>query len=215
MRITQEQMNERRKAIIMSAFKLFCEKGIESVSVVEIAKESGVGETTIYRYFENKTTLVLEAFVKLWDMIMRQIEDFAEGYDNYNSLTGYEQISVWIDTFRLLYQNNADFILFSYEAKLYLLRNNVKLDSLQQDILMNPIKGPFLLALEKGKKDGSIPVTEESENVFYAVWGAIRGYIVKIVIYDRLYGEDSPWEKRYPIMKNLILSALKAGWYIS
>lgn len=215
MRITQEQMNERRKAIVMSAFKLFCEKGIESVSMVEIAKESGVGETTIYRYFENKTTLVLEAFVKLWDMIMRQIEDFAEGYDNYNSLTGYEQISVWIDTFRLLYQNNADFILFSYEAKLYLLRNNVKLDSLQQDILMNPIKGPFLLALEKGKKDGSIPVTEESENVFYAVWGAIRGYIVKIVIYDRLYGEDSPWEKRYPIMKNLILSALKAGWYIS
>lgn len=212
MKLTQEEMQERRKTIVMTAFQLFCERGIEDVSLVEIAKAANVGETTIYRYFENKTTLVLEAFIKLWDMIMRQVEQAAEHYDNYYALTGYDQIAVWLDAFQQLYQNKADFILFSYEAKLYLLRHKIKLNSIQQDALMHSIKPPCLAALEKGKADGSIPILEDSENVFYAMWGAIRGYIVKIVIYDSLYGEDSPWESRYQVMKTGILSALRSGW---
>lgn len=212
MKLTQEEMRERRKTIVMTAFQLFCERGIEDVSLVEIAKAANVGETTIYRYFENKTTLVLEAFIKLWDMIMRQVEQAAEHYDNYYALTGYDQIAVWLDAFQQLYQNKADFILFSYEAKLYLLRHKIKLNSIQQDALMHSIKPPCLAALEKGKADGSIPILEDSENVFYAMWGAIRGYIVKIVIYDSLYGEDSPWESRYQVMKTGILSALRSGW---
>lgn len=212
MKLTQEEMQERRKTIVMTAFQLFCERGIEDVSLVEIAKAANVGETTIYRYFENKTTLVLEAFIKLWDMIMRQVEQAAEHYDNYYALTGYDQIAVWLDAFQQLYQNKADFILFSYEAKLYLLRHKIKLNSIQQDALMHSIKPPCLAALEKGKADGSIPILEDSENVFYAMWGAIRGYIVKIVIYDSLYGEDSPWESRYQVMKTGILCALRSGW---
>lgn len=212
MKLTQEEMQERRKTIVMTAFQLFCERGIEDVSLVEIAKAANVGETTIYRYFENKTTLVLEAFIKLWDMIMRQVEQAAEHYDNYYALTGYDQIAVWLDAFQQLYQNKADFILFSYEAKLYLLRHKIKLNSIQQDALMHSIKPPCLAALEKGKADGSIPILEDSENIFYAMWGAIRGYIVKIVIYDSLYGEDSPWESRYHVMKTGILCALRSGW---
>lgn len=212
MKLTQEEMQERRKTIVMTAFKLFCERGIEDVSLIEIARASKVGETTIYRYFENKTTLVLEAFIKLWDMIMTQVEQSAEQHDNYHEMTGYDQIAVWLDAFQQLYQNKADFILFSYEAKLYLLRHKILLNSIQQDALMHSIKPPCLAALEKGKKDGSIPIVEDSEDVFYAMWGAIRGYIVKIVIYNSLYGEDSPWESRYPVMKTGILSALRSGW---
>lgn len=212
MKLSQKEMQERREHIVMTAFRLFCQRGIEGVSLIEVAKQSNVGETTIYRYFENKTTLVLEAFIKLWDMIMFQVEMSAESHSDYDSLSGYDQISVWLDAFRQLYQNNADFILFSYEAKLYLLRHNIRLNSFQQDALMHFIKPPCLAALEKGKADGSIPIKENSEDVFYAMWGAIRGYIVKIVIYDGLYGEDSPWETRYPMIKKGILSSLKAGW---
>lgn len=212
MKLSQTEMQERRKTIVITAFRLFCLRGIDDVSLIEIAKEAGVGETTIYRYFENKTTLVTEAFIKLWDMIMGQIESAAQNYSGYDSLSGYDQISVWLDAFRQLYQNNSDFILFSYEAKLYLLRHKVLLDSFQQDSLMHFIKPPCLAALEKGKADGSIPIKENSEDIFYAMWGAIRGYIVKIVIYDVLYGEDSPWESRYPVIKKGILSSLKSGW---
>lgn len=205
-------MKERRKTIIDTAFRLFCERGIEDVPLAEIAKEAKVGETTIYRYFDNKTTLVLEAFVILWDMIMSKVEQTVENTENYQLLTGFEQMAVWLDSFRQLYINNSDFILFSYEAKLYLLRHKMKLNRFQQDTLMQSIKGPCLAALEKGRKDGSIPVKQDLEDIFYAIWGSIRGYIVKIAIYNELYGEDSPWESRYKIVEEGILTALKDGW---
>lgn len=213
MKITEEEIKERRKKIILTAFHLFCQRGIESVTMIEVAKAAGVGESTIYRYFDNKTTLVLEAFLKLWNLIMSNLEESVESSMNYPEMTGFGQIRLWIESFRQLYLNSSDFILFSYEAKLYLLRHKVKLNQFQQDSLMNGIRGPCLLALEKGMADGTIPIKEQnSEDIFYAVWGSIRGYIVKIVIYGELYGEDSPWESRYKIMEKGILCALSCGW---
>lgn len=212
MKLSENEMQERREKIIMTAFRLFCERGIEAVPLVEVAKEAKVGETTIYRYFENKPALVLEAFVKLWDVIMRHVEKSVESTENYQSLTGYRQIAVWIEGFRQLYINDLDFILFSYEAKIYLLRQKIKLNQFHQDILMHSIKGSCLAAIEKGKADGSIPVKLDSEDVFYAIWGCIRGYIVKIALYGVLYEDNSPWESRYKVMENGILCALHNGW---
>lgn len=212
MKLSEGEIQERRERIILTAFHLFCERGIEDVPLLEIARAAKVGETTIYRYFENKTNLVVEAFVKLWDSIMGHVEKSVESVGNYDSLTGYQQIAAWIESFRQLYLNNADFVLFSYEAKLYLLRHKVRLNRFQQDAMMHAFKGPCIAAVEKGKADGSTPIPQDSEDVFYAIWGSIRGYIVKIVIYNGLYGEDSPWESRYEVMKDGILSALSSGW---
>lgn len=198
----------------MTAFHLFCERGIVDVTLLEIARASHVGETTMYRYFGTKTQLVLEAFVMLWDGIMSSVQENVESQEAYQTLTGYEQISVWLDAFRQLYQNHADFILFSYEAKLYLLRNHIKLNQSQQDVLMHAIKAPCIAALHKGMEDGTIPITDPPEDIFFALWGAVRGYIVKIVVYDALYGENSPWESRYTIMENGVLTALRAGWRV-
>lgn len=212
MRLTEIEMQKRRKTIILAAFQLFCEKGIENVTMAEIAKAAGVGEATIYRYFENKTFLVLQAFVRLWDAIMSKIEESVKNTEAYSMMNGYQQVEQWIDAFQILYQDNSDFILFSYETKLYLLRHEITLDTDHQDTLMSSVRTPCIAAIEKGKKDGSIPVQQDSEDIFYAVWGAIRGYIVKVVIYDKLFGEDSPWESRYSVMKQGILCALSNGW---
>lgn len=213
MKLSQDEMQKRRETIIQTAFNLFCELGIEHVPVSVIAKAAHVGETTIYRYFENKSVLVLETFIKLWDLIMERVVQSVEENGDYHTLTGHQQIGVWLDSFRQLYQNNADFILFSYEAKLYLLRHGMRLNQFQQDVLMQAIKNPCLAALEKGREDGSIPAKQQNnEDLFYAIWGAVRGYIVKIVIYDSLYEGKSPWESRYEVVEQGILVALGAGW---
>lgn len=212
MRLTKQDMKNRRENMIQMAFCLFCDKGIENVSMSEIAKKANVGENTLYRYFSNKGKLVQETFVKFWDTIMRNVESIVENAPDYDSMTGYEQIKVWIEGFRCLYESDKDFVLFSYEAKLFLLRQNIKLDQYQQDMLMQPFRGSCIAALDKGKSDGSILVQENSEDLFYAIWGSIRGYIVKIVIYGELFGEDSPWERRYNIMERGIMSALRSGW---
>ncbi|MCD7992001.1 MAG: TetR/AcrR family transcriptional regulator [Clostridia bacterium] len=212
MRLTEKEIQERRECMILIAFRLFCDRGIENVSMLEIAQKAQVAENTLYRYFGNKEQLVLEAFVKLWDTIMQNVERMVGSIPNYASLTGYGQMQVWIEGFRHLYKIDREFVLFSYEAKLYLLRHNMKLDKFQQDALMQSFRGPCLAALEKGKADGSIPVKESSEDLFYAIWGSIRGYVVKIVIYGKLYEEDNPWESRYKVVERGILSALSSGW---
>lgn len=211
MRISEGEMQVRRKRFIKVAFKLFCKHGIAQVSMEQIAKAAKIGENTIYRYFDNKETLVQEAFFRLWDAIMQKVERGAEGVADYDTLTGYEQVCVWIETFRRLYEENRDFIVFSYEAKLYLLRRNIKLDGVQQDVLMHSFREPCIAALEKGKADGSIAATADSEDMFYALWGSIRGYIVKIVIYGQLFGEESPWESRYDVLERGVLCSLHYG----
>lgn len=211
MRLTEEEMYERRETMIQTAFHLFCERGIENVPLSEIAKKAQVGENTLYRYFDNKETLVQEAFVKLWNTIMQNVEHIVENVPDYDSLNGYAQIEVWIKGFRQLYQADKDFVLFSFEAKLYLLRQNIKPDRFKQDTSMYFFRSSCLAALDKGKADGSIAITENSEDVFYAIWSAVQGFIIEIVIYIELYGECSSWERQYELLETGILNALSSG----
>lgn len=211
MRISEGEMQVRRKRFIKVAFKLFCKHGIAQVSMEQIAKTAQISENTIYRYFDNKETLVQEAFFRLWDTIMQKVERSVEGVADYHALTGYEQVHVWIEAFRRLYEENKEFIVFSYEAKLYLLRRGIKLDGVSRDVLPHSLREPFIAALNKGKEDGSIAATADSEDLFYALWGAIHGYIVKIVIYGQLAGEDSPWESRYDVLERGVLCSLHNG----
>lgn len=212
MRLKEESIKSRKERIIQVSFQLFCEEGIESVKLSEIARKSEVGETTVYRYFGNKENLVLEAFLVLWDTMMSNVDKIVEGTPNYDQLTGYEQIRIWLEGFRYLYEKDGDFVLFSYEAKLYLLRHNIKLDKFSQQMLMHAIQSPCIAALEKGKKDRTIPTEESSEDLFYVIWGTVRGYVTKIVIYDSLYETGNPWKSRYHILEKGILNALSAGW---
>lgn len=212
MKISEEELIERRNTIITTAFQLFCEKGIEKVTLACIAKKSGVGESSVYRYFTNKPLLVLATLNILWLNIENHLENTMNQAPNYHSMTGLQQVGVSLEAFRLLYMNNSDFILFSYEAKLYLQRNGISLTKREYDELMDVLRIPCIASLEKGQKDGSILSNVNKEDLFYAIWGCVRGYIVKIVIYESLCSEENPWTSRYDILKSGILTALATGW---
>lgn len=212
LRITEEERRNRMERIVRTAFQLFCERGIERVTLADVSAAADVGETTIYRYFKNKVQLVLHTMSVLWNEIGHSLNEQAESMEGYEKLCGFEQLKIHLDSCKKLYLENRDYVLFSYEAKLYLVRNHVVLTMDQYDWLMGEVKGPCIAALEKGKKDGSINVKEDSEDLFYAIWGSARGYVVKIVIYGELCGKDSPWQKRYDVMEKGILCALNAGW---
>lgn len=74
----KEPQNVHRKNIATAAEKLFLQKGIESTSMSEIAKEAGYSKATLYVYFQNKEELVgflvLESMQKLYDYISQALE---------------------------------------------------------------------------------------------------------------------------------------------
>jgi len=57
-RMTRE---ERREQILNSALNVFIEKGYNGSTTVDIAKEAGVSEVTLFRYFDSKKQIFIQA----------------------------------------------------------------------------------------------------------------------------------------------------------
>jgi AcrR family transcriptional regulator len=53
-----------REAVLQSAFALLTEKGLDALTIADIAARAGVHETSIYRRWRTKNALVLEASVE-------------------------------------------------------------------------------------------------------------------------------------------------------
>ena len=56
----------KRKRIMETGFNIFSERGIEAVTMPEVAEASGVSRVTLYRYFPTKLDLVLAIGVDTW-----------------------------------------------------------------------------------------------------------------------------------------------------
>jgi AcrR family transcriptional regulator len=57
--IREIKKKKTRQAIMNAAIKLFSEKGFDNTSVIELAREAGVGKSTIYGYFHTKNEIFL------------------------------------------------------------------------------------------------------------------------------------------------------------
>lgn len=53
---------ERRKAIVRSAYAVLTERGYDATSISDIARHAGVGQGTVYRYFDSKRELLDHVF---------------------------------------------------------------------------------------------------------------------------------------------------------
>ena len=57
-RISKE---ERREQILESALNIFIDKGYNGATTVDISKEAGISEVTLFRYFDSKKQIFMEA----------------------------------------------------------------------------------------------------------------------------------------------------------
>lgn len=61
----QEQKDQRREDILSAAEELFLEKGLENVSMKEIAEKAHISKMTLYRYFASRDPIAIEIAVKM------------------------------------------------------------------------------------------------------------------------------------------------------
>ncbi|SRR6266567_1727401 len=57
---------EAQQAILDATIKLLAEQGFDGMSIEEVAARAGVGKTTIYRWWDSKEALALEALQRLY-----------------------------------------------------------------------------------------------------------------------------------------------------
>jgi TetR/AcrR family transcriptional repressor of nem operon len=61
MKVTKQQVAANRQAILDSASRLYRAHGLSGVGVAEISRRAGLTHGGLYRHFDSKETLVLEA----------------------------------------------------------------------------------------------------------------------------------------------------------
>jgi AcrR family transcriptional regulator len=62
--IGRPRSEKTRKAILKAAFRLLKRHGFEEIASQQIAKEAGVSTATLYRWWENKQAILLDAYLE-------------------------------------------------------------------------------------------------------------------------------------------------------
>ena len=84
--------------ILEVAFLLFSERGIEPVTMPEVAKASGVGRATLYRYFETKLDLVVAIGTWTWEKYIT-MHNTSIPKEEMDLMTGAQRLRFYLDSF--------------------------------------------------------------------------------------------------------------------
>lgn len=162
----EEQMAIKRKAFVEKAYELFSSKGIEGVSLQDIATASGYGIATLYRYFSNKPTLVVEVATWRWQQYFVENQKRRPNAD-FSGMTAVQVFEFYLDSILELYRNHKDLLKFNQLFNIYI--QSVNIDSQTISPYRNTIKGlgdKFNIIYEMGERDHTIRIDESKEEMF-------------------------------------------------
>jgi AcrR family transcriptional regulator len=153
--------DERQEAILEAAQSLIAEKGVDAVSMAELAKATGLSRPAIYQYFASKdhvlAELVINEMADLSNAIERHIKGLADPM---------ERIRIWIH-YSLAHLASAE----------HRIVREISIASLPEDSrgMINAMHGHFMFALlspvrEIGVKD----VTATAHLIFASVAAAAK-----------------------------------------
>lgn len=209
MRITEEALAWRKNRLIHVAYDLFCEYGIDAVTVLQISKKSEISVNSIYCYFNSKAMLVQHTQKILWEEILEHILSDSR-QELANTINGYEEMKILLFNFKSFYENYSHYLLFSCDYRLFLIRHGLKLSEEFYKEIHMPIYKPFIAALQRGQNDGSISTGETPQTQFIAVWGVMYSFVEKIVVFDKMYEGKNPWKEHLDLVITHLMLGLKS-----
>jgi len=142
----------RTEKMIEAAIEVFTEKGIEPTKMTDIAKVSGIGVASIYRYFKTKGDIAIEVGIKYWgDVHQKVIQACDPGQ------MGFHNMKTMLELF--LDHNESDMQVYRFIEQLdhFITKLDKKPDKMT-DYELAVIKNIplYIKYIDEGKKDGSI-----------------------------------------------------------
>lgn len=153
MKITQDQKEANRKAIIRAAVNLIAEKGFKAATMRHIAKAAGMGDATIYNYFPTKEAILYGYY---HDHMLACIEKLRSVPD-FNTFTLQEQLQTLFDAGLDAYLPDREFVAQTF--RLVLLAGSRDWSQIK------PIRAAFLAAVDD-MLAAAVEVGEIPEQVF-------------------------------------------------
>ncbi len=200
-------MAERRERMLDTGFRLFAEKGIEAVSMQDVANACDLGIATLYRYFNTKLIFVLAIGTKKWEEYYREVEaEYARrGGEMMNAA---EELDFYLSSYILLYREHQDVLRFNQNFNGYVIHETATGEQLADYMrAIDLFVKKFQKLYEKGVKDGSIRTDEPLQTMFNAtmhIMLAVCGRFAQGVVYRS--GDPEDLTRELLILKRMILS---------
>ncbi len=201
------EMAARRELFLETGFRLFAEKGIEAVSMQEVAKACGLGVATLYRYFSTKLVFVIAAGAKMWKDYYEEIEaEYARRRGE--TMSAALELDFYLSMYILLYREHRDLLCFNQNFNGYIFHERATEEQLREYFLsVEPFARKFHRLYEKGRNDGTIRTDEPEQTVFNTtmhIMLAVCGRYAQGVI---VRGDDpEDLARELMILKSMIMS---------
>lgn len=200
-----------RNNLIEKSYELFSMNTIESVTMSEIAKASGYGEITLYRYFPSKPILVVAVATWIWEQTIRENVERRPSRD-FSGMTAVEILDFYLESFIEFYRNKRDLLRFNQFFNIYIQSENIdpKVMKPYRDIIEG-LKVGFHVMYTRAEQDHTIRIDETEEEMFsttlHLMLAAVTRYAVGLV-YIPESGFDA--EKELEKMKDALLMRYKS-----
>ena len=200
------EMTERRNTILKEGFRLFEAKGIETTGMQEVADACHLGIATLYRYYKNKTDLVLDIGTRQWQEYFVHVME-ARAQCNVDQLTAAMELEFYLNFYIDLYNNHKDLLRFNSNFNIYVSHEGVPVEQLKPYLrAIGSIAVLFHELYEKGKKDGTIR-TDMSEEKMFASTAHIMLAVAVRYAQGLLYSAENETDRteEFILLKNMIL----------
>ena len=177
--------NERRQIFLEHGFALFSTRSIEAVAMPDVAKASGHGIATLYRYYNNKAGFAVAIAEWKWGEFFKENRKRRPSAD-FAGMTAAQMYSFYLDSFLQLYRNNKALLRFNQLFNVYLQSEPVEGGTVDAyRALLKPVTEFFHLMYERAKEDGTVrtdvPEEEMLSLTVHLMLAAVTRYAVGLV----------------------------------
>ena len=204
----KEEREYNISRVISAAQTLFINDGIYATSINRIAQEADLSPMSVYRYFNNKDTLVYT----VWQDALATF--FGKYMERYNaaindSMTGFDKYVVAMDIYFQIYNEMPKWFNYTQEMFSYApseKSSGAEIINVFWQYYDKEIPVPALKALREGVEDGSI----RSDINIYTVYQCLLNAYTGTVIYESLSFGVSPVDV-VKFTGDLIANYIKSG----
>jgi AcrR family transcriptional regulator len=148
------------QAILAAAGDLLASRGLDGMSIEEVAARAGVGKATIYRRWSSKGLLALDAFM----LMFREQQPPPDTGSLRGDLTA--ALGAWV---RAVTSTPAGRLLTSLIAA---AQQDPELHAAWRDRVLEPLRAQHRIMLQHAVERGEIPATVDAEVVLDMFFGA-------------------------------------------
>ena len=187
---------ERQKEIVETALELISQKGIQGLTMKNLAKKIGITEPAIYRHFDNK----IHILITILDLFKKNSEQIFNNESNNNN--AIDRIEHFFSKHFTTFSSKPSLVSVIFSEEIF--RNEpILIDKISEIIDKND---KILTAIIiNGQKNGEIRTDIEAKHLSIIIMGALRLFVKKWQFSAYAYNLSREGKKLFESLKLLII----------